>query len=851
MRKLYLLIFLLLGPTLTLPAQVPLSYYLPGDVTYDPAVPTPQEFLGFQIGEQHVSHDQIVAYMKELGRTSARVTVTEYARTYENRPCLLLTVTSPENHRNLENIRREHLKLSDPAVSASVNTAEMPAVVWMGYSVHGNEPSGANANMLVSYYLAAARGPEVDQMLSHTIVLIDPAINPDGLQRFSTWVNANRSAALVTDPNSREFSEPWPSGRTNHYWFDLNRDWLPLQHNESRGRLQKFHEWKPLILTDHHEQGSNATFFFQPGIPSRTNPLTPERNQELTAKIGTHHAAALDRIGSLYFTRENYDDFYYGKGSTYPDINGSVGILFEQGSSRGHAQETSNGILTFPFTIRNQVVTSFSTLRAAGAMRTELLENQRKFYADALKQAKSDPVKAYVFGDDANRATTYHLLDILNRHQIRVHRLAQPVEAGGKKFGKDGSYVVPLDQAQYTTIKAIFGTQTSFRDSLFYDISAWTFPLAFNLPYAELKTAAKLLGDRADRPALPAGKLVGGTSGYAYLFGWNEFYAPRLLTALLKSGIRAKVSQRPFSMQIAGETREFSYGTILIPVTGQPLTPDSLRSLISSEAARNATDVYAVGTGMTEGINLGSSNFKNLQMPKVALLTGPGVNNNDAGEVWHLLDQRFRIPPVLIEQSTVNRVSLDRYNVLVMADGSYSDLNENGKEEIRRWVRNGGVLIASGEANRWAASAGITPVKYKEVKHTDPEAFRNYDTQAEVRGSRYIPGAIFNTRVDRTHPLLYGIGSDAVPVFREGTNMFEKPANPFVTPVSYTDKPLIAGYITRENEKLLAGSAAVISNAFGRGQVISFADNPNFRAFWFGTSKLFMNAVFFGQTIGN
>lgn len=851
MRKLYLLIFLLLGPALTLPAQVPLSYYLPGDVTYDPAVPTPQEFLGFQIGEQHVSHDQIVAYMKELGRTSSRVTVTEYARTYENRPCLLLTVTSPENHRNLENIRREHLKLSDPAVSASVNTADMPAVVWMGYSVHGNEPSGANANMLVSYYLAAARGPEVDQMLRHTVVLIDPAINPDGLQRFSTWVNANRSAALVTDPNSREFSEPWPSGRTNHYWFDLNRDWLPLQHNESRGRLQKFHEWKPLILTDHHEQGSNATFFFQPGIPSRTNPLTPERNQELTAKIGTYHAAALDRIGSLYFTRENYDDFYYGKGSTYPDINGSVGILFEQGSSRGHAQETANGILTFPFTIRNQVVTSFSTLRAAGAMRTELLENQRKFYADALKQAKSDPVKAYVFGDDANRATTYHLLDILNRHQIRVHRLAQPVEAGGKKFGKDGSYVVPLDQAQYTTIKAIFGTQTEFRDSLFYDISAWTFPLAFNLPYAELKTAAKLLGEKIDKPALHSGKLVGGTSGYAYLFGWNEFYAPRLLTALLKSGIRAKVSQRPFSMQIAGEKREFSYGTILIPVTGQPLPPDSLRSLISSEAARNATDVYAVGTGMTEGINLGSSNFRNLQMPKVALLTGPGVNNNDAGEVWHLLDQRFRIPPVLIEQSTVNRASLDRYNVLVMADGSYSGLNENGKEEIRRWVRNGGVLIASGEANRWAASAGITPVKYKEVKHTDPEAFRNYDTQAEVRGSRYIPGAIFNTRVDRTHPLLYGVGSDSVPVFREGTNMFEKPANPFVTPVSYTDKPLIAGYITRENEKLLAGSAAVISNAFGRGQVISFADNPNFRAFWFGTSKLFMNAVFFGQTIGN
>ncbi|HEY0899331.1 MAG TPA: M14 family zinc carboxypeptidase, partial [Sphingobacteriaceae bacterium] len=281
MRKLYSLLFLLSGSFLSAMAQVPLSYYLPQKVTYDSKVPTPEQFLGFQIGEQHVSHDQIVAYMKELDRTSDRVTLQEYARTYENRPCLLLTVTTPTNHQNLENIRKEHLKLSDPAQSGSATLEKMPAVVWMGYSVHGNEPSGANANMMVSYFLAAAQGAEVDQMLQNTLILIDPAINPDGIQRFSTWVNANRSQTLVSDVNSREFSEPWPMGRTNHYWFDLNRDWLPLQHNESRGRLQKFHEWKPLILTDHHEQGSNATFFFQPGIPSRTNPLTPKINQEL------------------------------------------------------------------------------------------------------------------------------------------------------------------------------------------------------------------------------------------------------------------------------------------------------------------------------------------------------------------------------------------------------------------------------------------------------------------------------------------------------------------------------------------------------------------------------------------
>lgn len=850
MRKLYSLLFLFFGPFLPAIAQVPLSYYLPQKVTYDRNVPSPEQFLGFQIGEQHVSHDQIVAYMKELDRTSDRVTLQEYARTYENRPCLLLTITSTKNHQNLESIRSQHLKLSDPQQSASVNVEKMPAVVWMGYSIHGNEPSGANANMMVSYFLAAAQGAEVDQMLDNTIILVDPAINPDGIQRFSTWVNANRSSTLVSDNNSREFAEPWPNGRTNHYWFDLNRDWLPLQHNESKGRLQKFHEWKPLILTDHHEQGSNATFFFQPGIPSRTNPLTPKSNQDLTAKIGNFHAAALDQIGSLYFTKENYDDFYYGKGSTYPDINGSIGILFEQGSSRGHAQETANGVLTFPFTIRNQVATSFSTLKAAQEMRVELLNHQRSFYNNALKQAKGDPIKGYVFGGETNKATSYHLLDILQRHQIKVFKAAEDVEVGAKKLAKEHSYVVPLDQPQYTTIKAIFSKQTKFQDSLFYDISAWTFPLAFNLPYGEVRSTTKLLGAEVKAATPPAGKVLGSPSNYAYLFEWNEYYAPRLLNQLQKAGVNAKVSQKAFTMDIGGKPKAFGYGTILIPVSNQSQSAAELHALLSKSAAQNGVDIYSVGTGMTEGINLGSSNFRKVEKPQIALITGQGVNTNDAGEVWHLLDQRFQMPPTLIEQTALNRVSLDRYNVLVMADGSYSSINENGKEEIKRWVRNGGVLIALGDANRWATTAGITSVKYKETRNNDTVAFRNYDTQAEVSGSKYIPGAIFSTRVDRSHPIAYGLAENSLPVFREGNSMFEKSKNPFATPVAYTDRPLLAGYITTENEKQLAGSGAVICNSFGQGQVISFSDNPNFRAFWFGTNKLFMNAIFFGSTIG-
>jgi len=489
-------------------------------------------------------------------------------------------------------------------------------------------------------------------------------------------------------------------------------------------------------------------------------------------------------------------------------------------------------------------------MKAAQEMRAELNRNQRDFYKNAIQLAKADAVKGYVFGNADNKGTSYHLLDILKRHQINVYELAQNTSAGGKNFKKNESYVVPLDQTQYTTIKAIFTKQTKFQDSLFYDISAWTFPLAFNLPYGEVQSTAGLLGSKVEQVSAPKGELVGGKSSYAYVFEWNEFYAPKLLNQLFDLGVRAKVSQRKFAVPVNGQVRQFDYGTIMIPINEQQLSADELYKQLNTLAVNTGITVYSLNTGMTEGINLGSSNFKTVEQPKIALITGTGVNNNDAGEAWHLLDQRFNMPPTLIEQTAMNRINLNRYNVILMSDGNYAGIGDAGKEELKRWVRNGGVLIAQGDANRWVTAAGLANIKYKERKNNDSLAFRNYDTQQEVAGAQYIPGAIFQTRLDRTHPIAYGIRESSVPVFREGTGMFEKPKNPFVTPVAYTDKPLLAGYISKDNEKLLRGSASVICSSFGRGQVISFSDNPNFRAFWFGTSKLYMNAIFFGNTIG-
>ena len=280
----------------------------------------------------------------------------------------------------------------------------------------------------------------------------------------------------------------------------MNRDWLPVQLPESRARIESFHKWMPNILTDHHEMGTNSTFFFQPGEPSRVHPLTPRLNQELTAEIAGYHAKALDKIGSLYYSEENYDDFYYGKGSTFPDINGGIGILFEQGSSRGHMQNTENGLLTFPFTIRNQFTAALSTIEAAKNMRSKILSYQKSFYKNARTEAARNKIKSIVFGDTKDAAKSWHLAEIMNRHKIKFNRLANDATINGKAYSKSNSYVVPMNQKSHRLIKAMFEKRTTFTDSIFYDVSAWTLPLAFNLDYAELSTLTNVGEEITDFP---------------------------------------------------------------------------------------------------------------------------------------------------------------------------------------------------------------------------------------------------------------------------------------------------------------------------------------------------------------
>lgn len=849
-----LLLFLALFIGYNANAQETLDYFLPDGVTYDSKIPTPKSVLGAEVGEWHVRHDQLVNYMYAVAEASDRVSISEYARTYENRPLLLLTITSPENHKNIDRLKSDHVQLTDAENSDKLEISNMPAVIQLSNSVHGNEPSGSNSALVTVYHLAAAQGKEIEDILENTIILVDPSINPDGLSRFAQWANQHKSLnKLVTDPSNREYNEVWPGGRTNHYWFDLNRDWLLVQHPESKGRIAKFHEWKPNILTDHHEMGSNATFFFQPGIPSRTHPLTPERNQLLTASIAEYHAEELDKIQSLYYSKESFDDFYYGKGSTYPDVNGSIGILFEQASSRGHAQETIHGILKFPFTIRNQFTAALSTIRATQAMREELLSHMREFYKEKADAAKAASIKAYVFGEEADEARTYHLAEMLNRHQIKIYELKSDVSSGGKNFKAGKAYIVPTDQQQYQLITAIFERRTEFTDSLFYDVSAWTMPYAFNLPFAELGSRdfnSSLQGTLFNGKKKDNGTVIGGESNYAYVFEWDEYYAPKAVYKLLSNGVRAKVASQPFTSVTSQGTRDFDYGTIMIPV-GVQSDKEKTHKLIQEVAKENGIKIYSVSTGLTpRGIDLGSNNFENLVEPKVAMIGGSGTNGYEIGEAWHLMDQRYHMPLSIVEQSDIRGSNLDRYNVIVMSGYGYGDLSSSTVDEIKRWVRNGGTLVAYKYGISWAKQQGLANVEYvTSVDEDEDSETRPYVKQGSDRGAGVIGGAIFNTKIDLTHPMGYGFNNEDLTVFRNSTQFLQKGKNPYSNPVVYTDSPLASGYVSDENIEKLKNSAAVIISRYGSGKVITMTDNPNFRAFWYGTNKLFANAIFFGHTI--
>ncbi len=824
----------------------PVTDYLPEGVTYDASIPKPEDVIGAQVGEWHVRHDQLVNYMRALADASDRITIQETGRTHENRPLLLLTITAPDNQSRIDSIRKNHLNAWQTGDSPKESD---PLVFYMGYSIHGNEPSGSNAAMVIGYYLAAAQSDDVNQLLSNNVVLLDPSFNPDGLSRFAQWANMHKGKQLVSDPETREHEEGWPSGRTNHYWFDLNRDWLLLTHPESRARIKQFHQWRPHVLTDFHEMGTNSTYFFQPGVRSRKNPITPDGNVTLTEALAEYHAAAFDKQGELYFSEEDFDDFYVGKGSTYPDVHGTIGILFEQGSSRGHVQDSINGKVRFADTIQNQVTTSLSTFKGAMANKPAILNYQSGFVKDTREEAKNSDTAGYLLTMPKDTGRFSAMLDLLERHSIGYDVVNREVTVNGKTFAANKAIYIPVEQSQYRLITSLFSTQQNFENNTFYDVSNWNLPLAFNIDYAavergdrrKVKTAANAaLASQQATDTLPE-------NAYAYAFDWEYYQAPAMLQALLESGAMVRTAGKGFTAKMTdGSTREFAPGTILIP-TGLE-QPDELVSVLTAQATALGMPVHAIRSGLTPaGSDLGSREMTPVTTPKVLMVGGEGTSQYEVGEIWHYLDTRVGLPASLIELSRLERTPLDSYTHIIMASGRYGKLDDDTTEAIAEWVDRGGVLIGQKSALRLFAQKEWLDIEIAS-RDTIDDAFETdsltFGDRSALYAKKLIAGSVYEARIDTSHPLFFGYTASTLPMFKTSNMIVKSDNSPFTTVARYTESPLMAGYSAPQLVELIGGTTAVVAERIGDGVVIGFTDNPHFRGYWYGTNKLMSNAIY-------
>ena len=825
--------------------------FYPPEIDYDPDIPLPESVIGHPLGHRIARNDLLVRYLRTLAELSPRITVEDIAHTHEGRPILGLTITSPANHQRLDEIKAAHVALSDPASEQEVDP-DMPVVTWLNYGVHGAEVSSTDSSMAVAYHLAAARGAAIEATLEQSVIVLIAVFNPDGNSRMSAWNHMYGGKVAVTDPQHQLHNTFWPGGRTNHYWFDLNRQWLILQHPEPRGWVAKFHEWKPNITVDYHEMGQNSTYYFHPGAPERTFPYIPRRSMELLEEVAERPRSWLDSEQRLYFNEENYDNFYIGKGSTYPHMHASMGMLFEQAGSEG-LLDTPHGVLSFRDNIRTQFRTSLEMIRAGVEMRGELLRFQRDFSRETPGLAADDDVKAYVFSSPGDPARAYHAIDLLNRHQISVQRLNRDLEVDGTAFSARDSYLVQTDQAQYRMVKALFELITEFEDETFYDVSAWTLPLAFDFAYAPL-AAGEIRGDvigieaRAEFPSAPEP----AEARFAYLFSWSHYYAPRALYRLLDAGLRPKVATRPLTITTSGgEAVSLDAGAILVPLgwQGGDLTDAEIHSLARRIATEDGITVHAADSAHTPvaGMDLGGPNFANIPRPAVLLLVGEGIQAYDAGEVWHQLDARMEMPVHMADKRRLDDLDLGEYSHIVLVGGNHGDLSGQ-TEKIDRWVRRGGSLVGIRQGARWAHDRILYPggASGESPGETEVAMERfDYADKDDIEAQDIIGGAIMLGDLDNTHPIGFGIDDRTIASHRNSLIAFDPPENPWASLIRIPENALLSGFASAENQAALAGKAMAIAERHGSGSVILFADNPNFRAYFFGTNKLFMNSLFF------
>ncbi|TCJ12043.1 zinc carboxypeptidase [Flaviaesturariibacter flavus] len=823
-----------------------LLFFLGSIIAASAQLQSPERFLGYAVGSRYTPHHRLVSYFEHLSAQARdRVKLQVYGSTNEGRPLVAAFISSPENIARLDAIRSANLGLA----AGQDQRAGTPVIVWLSYNVHGNEPSSSEAALRTAYALVSGEGHS-SEWLRNTVVVIDPCLNPDGRDRYVNWFQSVSGKKPNALPDAREHREPWPGGRVNHYYFDLNRDWAWQTQVESQARMALYQSWLPQVHVDFHEQGVNNPYYFAPAAEPYHEVITPWQ-REFQKMIGQNHARYFDKAGWLYFTREVFDLFYPSYGDTYPLYSGAIGMTYEQGGgpAGGLAALTHSGdTLTLADRVEHHFTTGMSTIETASANATQLLQEYRNYFRTAQSSGQGG-YRNYVVKhrpEDGGRIAA--LRRLLDRNGIH-YTDGQSGAARGFSYEstRDESFtigaedlVIPSVQQRSALVRVLFEPNPRLADSLTYDITAWALPYVYGLK----AYAARDLGGlrSAARPVAPAAPLG---DAYGYVVRWDGVGAARFAGALLQAGVRLRFSERPFTLG----GRRFERGTVIVLSNANRAVGD-LSTLLRAKAAESAVELVPVSTGLVEsGSDFGASSVRPLGTPKVAVLAGEGTSNNAVGEVWHYFEQVIDYPVTLINTTDFGRTDLSQFNVVVLPNGNYRFLSDKlMAESLRTWVSRGGKLIAlEGAVSQLAGlDWGLKARKGEDsadAARNPYAALRTYGDREREEIANFTPGSIYRVTLDNTHPLAYGY-SGTYYTLRQDDRVYEFfNEGGWNVGVVKKEKPL-AGFVGNKLQPRMQDALVFGVQDLGSGSVVYFADDVLFRSFWENGKLLFANAVF-------
>jgi hypothetical protein len=824
-----------------------LSYGTRAQTISSTNIQSPSDFLGYELGTQWTPHYKVMDYVQYLADQSEMVTAFDYGTTYEGRELVYMVVSSEDNQKSIDEIRMNNLKRIGLEAGEATDLAK--PIVWLSYNVHGNETSSSEAALYTMHALVT----QYAEWLDDVVVIIDPMINPDGRDRYVYWNKTATGAQFNPNHEAMEHHEPWPGGRTNHYMFDLNRDWAWQTQTETQQRVQVYLEWMPMVHVDFHEQGYNSPYYFAPAAEPYHYAIT-DWQRELQTLIGQNHASYFDQNNWLYFTREVFDLFYPSYGDTWPTFNGAIGMTYEQAghSFAGLGVLTEEGdTLTLYDRMIHHATSGLSTVETIVNEKERVLEEFQKYF-DTTRNNGSGSYKTFVVKRNSNPDNTSRLLRYLIAQKIEVHEAVNEVRASGFDYQsgqvgrvtiEKGDYVVSTYQPQGTLVRVLFEPKPELADSLTYDITAWEAHYSFGVEGFAIQGQVEVQPISFDTES----ELTPVVSDpYAYLVEWKSFDDAQFLAHIFKQGIRARYAEESFSIQ----GKNYDAGTLIITRKGNELLGARFDAMLKDAALVFNRNLVPVTSGLvTQGKDFGSSSVQFIEAPRVGVLAGEGTSSNMVGHIWHFFDQQLNYPVTMIPVDQLSRMDWSEFDVIIMPSGSYGyGLTEGQLSDIRQWVRSGGSLIAVEGANGFfAGKDGFSLQRKSSGSDEDPEdpedRLRRYADAERESVVNFNAGAIYPLHMDPTHPLAFGYGEQYMSL-KLGSTAYEFLENGWNVGVVMDGAPR-SGFVGHKAQESIAQSLSYGVESLGRGEIIYMIDNPFFRGFWHNGKLLISNAVFF------